>query len=123
MLCQRVPTPANAPPGTAATWNYHTAPTTATRRFLAVSTSSATFQDSHPGIDAVPITILRETPTQIRCSLPLIPAESAIATTLTKCATFADYASNLPTWEQDLLVHATEHSDTTPLYELLQKEG
>jgi hypothetical protein len=56
--------PATAPPGTAAFWQYHPAEITHTRRFLAVSTSNDPFQDSRPSLDgAVPITVLRETPT------------------------------------------------------------
>ena len=123
MICQRVPPPTNAPPDAAATWNYHTAAITTSRRFLSVSTPSAPIQDSQPGIDAVPVTILREKPTQIRGSLPLITVEPTIDTALTQCASFADYASSLPSWEQGLLVHATGYSDATPLYDLLQQHG
>jgi hypothetical protein len=49
--------------------NYHPAHITYARRFLAVSKSN-TFADERPDIDATPVTVLLETATLLRYSLP-----------------------------------------------------
>jgi hypothetical protein len=80
-----------------------------TRQFLAVSTRNETFQDARPLLDAVPITVLRRTPTLLRCSLPPIQPDSVLDTMLSPiCATFADYFMTLSMWERDLVAHAME---------------
>jgi hypothetical protein len=73
MLCQIVPTTNNATFGTSSTsWTYHPAAIESTRQFMAVLGSGASFQDSRsrPPPDAVPVTVLFETPTLLRCSIP-----------------------------------------------------
>ena len=93
---------------------------------MAVSTSgAATFQDSRPPPDAVPVTVLPERSTQIRCSLPDMPTATLHETIpTTMCATFGDYISTLPLWERDLLVNATEeYLPDYPLYQLLQQRN
>jgi hypothetical protein len=73
------------------------------RRFLAVSKSN-TFADARPEIDAVPVTVLLETATLLRCSLPPISNSPVLDTIYTSTSTtFKDYVTTLPTWEQDLL--------------------
>jgi hypothetical protein len=68
MLCQMVQTPQHetATPGTANTsWQYYPAGI-ATRRFIAVSKDAASFQDSRPPPDAVPVTVpLKHLPTPV----------------------------------------------------------
>jgi hypothetical protein len=71
MLCQQVPALATATTGTNASWHYHPAQITHTRCFLAV-TKSNTFADAHPETDAIRVTVLLETATLLRCSLPHI---------------------------------------------------
>jgi hypothetical protein len=110
MLCQMVPPHATATLGTSSTsWAYHPAGIECTRRFVAISKNAASFQDSRPTPDAVPVTVLLDTPTLLRCSIPpmpLEPAHDAVRAPIN--ATFADYVTNLPLWERDLLAHATE---------------
>jgi hypothetical protein len=121
MLCRRVTTPANAPSDTAVRWKFHTSAIKRNRRFLEVPTTSDPIQDSHPGPNAIPVTILHETTDQLRCSLP---AKTVTDTTSPRiCATFADYVASLPQWEQDLLVHVKEYVLATPLFEVLQKQN
>jgi hypothetical protein len=43
---------------------------TSTRRFIAVTKNATSFQDSRPPSDATPVTVLLETPTLLRCSVP-----------------------------------------------------
>jgi hypothetical protein len=65
MLCQMVQTPQHetATPGTANTsWQYYPAGIASTRRFIAVSKDAASFQDSRPPPDAVPVTVLKHLP-------------------------------------------------------------
>jgi hypothetical protein len=99
MLCQMVQTPQHetATPGTANTsWQYYPAGIASTRRFIAVSKDAASFQDSRPPPDAVPVTVL-ETPTLLRCSIPSLPPETGHdAIRDPKVATFADYVATLP---------------------------
>jgi hypothetical protein len=89
---------------------------------LAVSKSN-TFAGARPEIDAAPVTILLETPSLLRWSLPPIPNAPVLDTIhTTTCTTFNDYyATTLPAWEQNLLIHATEQPFTTRLYQLLHK--
>jgi hypothetical protein len=95
LLCQMVSPPAYAPSGTATSWHYHPVEITHTSRFLTVSTSNDT--------------VLLETPTLLRCSLPPMSPDFVLATIRSPiCATFADYVMTLPMWEQDLLIHAME---------------
>jgi hypothetical protein len=128
LLC--LPPSATAAPGTTASRRYHPAQITHTRRFLALSKSN-TFAHARPEIDAVPATVLLETPTLLRCSLPPIsntPVLDTIHTPVletihtTTSTTIKDYVTNLPTWEQDLLLHATEKPSTLSLYELLTQK-
>ncbi len=128
MLCQMVQTPQHetATPGTANTsWQYYPAGIASTRRFIAVSKDAASFQDSRPPPDAVPVTVLLETPTLLRCSIPSLPPETGHdAIRDPKVATFADYVATLPLWEQDLLADATEvECPDSSLYELLQQRN
>jgi hypothetical protein len=118
MLCQQVSSTATS--GTKSSWNYHPAPITYARRFLAVSKSN-TFADERPDIDAIPVTVLLETATIFRCSL-LPTSNSHMLAKPTTCTTYQDYFMTLPTWEQDLLLHVTEKPSTVPLYELLNKK-
>jgi hypothetical protein len=122
MLCQQVPPPATATTGTKVSWHYHPAQITHTRRFLAV-TKSNTFADAHPETDAIPVTIIRETDTLLRCSLPPT-LNSPLLVTAPKptSTTFKDYVMALPTWEQDLLINATEKPSNAPLYEMLSSQ-
>jgi hypothetical protein len=104
---------------------YYPAEIEYTRRFLSVSTRYDSFQDSRPPIDAAPITVLLETPTLLRCSLPpglYEPVPDTIHPPI--CATFAHYVTTLPQWERDLLAKATEDPfPDTPLYHLLQQRN
>jgi hypothetical protein len=78
MLCQMVPQHAIATLGTSSTsWTYHPVGIECTRRFVAVSKNAASFQDSRPPSDAVPVTVLLDTPTLLRCSIPPMPLEPA----------------------------------------------
>ena len=120
MICQLVATTADAHPGTNGSWHCHPSEPTQTRRFLAIPKSNGIFQDSRPEPDAIPVTIIRETTTELRCSLPPPLESHQLATTRsTAIATFNDYVLTLPTWEQSLLMYATEEPDATPLYQLL----
>jgi hypothetical protein len=87
------------------------------RRFLRISTRNDAFHDSRNGLDTVPVTVLREPPALLRCSLLPIPADSVLDTirTLSR-TTFADYVMA----DVDLLVHAMEKPLATLLYELLR---
>jgi hypothetical protein len=118
-----VSSPATATPSTDASWHYHPAEITQTRRFLAVLTRNDAFQDSRSDFDAVPITVLREIPILLRCSLPPIPPYCVLVTISSQaCATYADYVTTLLMWEQqDLLVHAMKKPIATSLYQLLQQ--
>ena len=69
MICQMGPATDGETPRTDQTWQYHSQAATSTRRFLAIPKSNI-FQDSRPETDAIPVTILRETTTELRCSLP-----------------------------------------------------
>jgi hypothetical protein len=73
--------------------------------------------------DAVPVAVLLDTSTLLRCSIPpmpLEPAHDAVRSPIN--ATFADYVATLPLWERDLLAHATEeHCPDSSLCELLQQ--
>ena len=101
------------------TWQYHSPAATQTRRFLAIPKNNI-FQDSRPASDAIPVTILRETTTDLRCSLPqLWDSPQLVAKRPTIIATFQDYVLTLPTWEQSLLINVKEDIGTTPLYDLL----
>jgi hypothetical protein len=85
MLCQIVPQQATALPSTTTSRQYH--PAEITLRFL-------TFSRFAPSIDTVPITVLRETPNVLQCSLP--SAHCAPDTTRSpNCATFVDYVTTL----------------------------
>jgi hypothetical protein len=54
------------------------------------------FQNSCPPLDAVPIRVLRETPTLLRCSFPPIPPDSVLDTMHSLiCASFAAYVTTL----------------------------
>jgi hypothetical protein len=100
MLCLMVSPPASASPNIEASWHYHPAEIEYTRRFLAVSIRYDYFQDSRPPIDAAPITVLFDTPTLLRCSLPpglREPVPDTIRPPI--CATFTDYITTLPQWE------------------------
>jgi hypothetical protein len=105
MRYQMVPPHPNATLGTSSTsWTYHPAGIECTRRFVAVSKNAASFQDSRPPSDAVPVTVLLDTPTLLRCSIPpmpLEPAHDAVRAPIN--ATFADYVATLSLWERDLL--------------------
>jgi hypothetical protein len=74
-----VSSPATAPSGTAASLHYHPAEITHTRRFYAASKSTS-FEDARPELDAVPVTVLRETLTLLQCSLPPISNASVLET-------------------------------------------
>jgi hypothetical protein len=64
MLYQMIPPHATATLGTSSTsWPYHPAGIECTRRFVAVSKNVASFQDSRPPPNAVPATVLLDTPT------------------------------------------------------------
>jgi hypothetical protein len=76
LICQMLSPSATAPPGSATSWYY--GEITHKRRFCAVSTRNKPFQDSRPPPDALPITVLRETPTLLRCSLPPTPPDSVL---------------------------------------------
>jgi hypothetical protein len=87
--------------------------------------NTASFQDSPPPFDAVPVTVLCETPTLLRCSIPPSPPEpvqNAVQTPI--CATFTDYLATLPLWERDLIKHNLEsYFPDTSLCELLQQKN
>jgi hypothetical protein len=88
------------PLGTPVTsWQYHSAGIGFTRRFIAVSTSAAFFQDSRPPPDVVPVTVLLETPTLLQCSIPPMPPEPV------HDAARSPISTTLPLWERDLLVY------------------
>jgi hypothetical protein len=38
------------------------------------------------------------------------------------CTTLNDYVTTLPTWEHDLILHATQQPFTTPLYQQLTQK-
>jgi hypothetical protein len=111
MLCQKVTQQAIVSHSTTATsWQYYPAGIESTRRFIAVSTSAAAFQDSRPPPDTIPVTVVLETPTLLRCSIPPMPTEPVHDTAQsTICATFDEYIATLPRWERDLLVYVAEH--------------
>mgnify|MGYP000512119673 CR=1 FL=1 len=126
MLCQIVPQHATAILGASSTsWKYHAAGIASTRRFLAVMKDNASFQDSPPPLDAVPVTVLRETPTLLRCSIPPSspePVQNAAQAPI--CATFTDYLATLPLWEWDLIKHDLEsYFPDNSLCELLQTKN
>jgi hypothetical protein len=126
MLCQIVSQTNTATLGTSSTsWTYHPAAIESTRRFIAVSKSDASFQDSRPPPDAVPVTVLLETTTLLRCSIPPMQTEPVHdAARALNCDTFAAYVATLPLWEQDLLAQATEvYCPDSSLYELLQQRN
>jgi hypothetical protein len=119
--------PATAPTRTAASWNYHPAEITQTRRFLAVSKKNDAFQYSRPDLDAVPATVLRETPI-------LYPGAHSHPSRPFPCSTRYALQSvlNSPTmlwpyrsmWEQDLIIHAMEKPLAPPMCTLLlQKDA
>jgi hypothetical protein len=118
MLCQQVSSTATT--GTKSSWHYHPAPITHARRFLAASTSN-TFADERPDTDAIPVTVLLETDTLIRCSLPPT-SNSPMLAKPTTCNTFQDYVKTLPKWDQDLHLNVTEKPSTVPLHELLNQK-
>ncbi len=117
---------ATEPIGTTATsWQYYPALIDCSRRFIIVSTSAESFQDSRPPPDAVPVTVLLETPTLLLCSVPPMPPEAVHDTSGTPpCETFAEHIATLPQWERELLASATEQdfSDSS-LCELLQQKN
>jgi hypothetical protein len=93
-----------------ASWYNHPAQITHTRRFLAFLKSN-TFADARPEIDAVPVTVILETHTLLRCVLPFIsntPIHTITSTTYKDCVTMGGESP-----------HATEKPSTIPLYELL----
>jgi hypothetical protein len=112
MLCQKVPPLATATTGNKASWNYHLALITHARRFLAVSKSN-TLADTRPEIDAVPVTVLLETATVLRCSLPPTP-DSPVLDTI-HIQILCHDITNVGT---GFTYHATQKPSTIPLYEL-----
>jgi hypothetical protein len=93
-------------------WQYHPARNDFTRRYIAVSTSAASFLDPRPPPEAVPVPVLLERSRFIRCSLPPTPAEplhDAIRTPI--CDAFSDYITTLPLWERDLIAHCSGDGD------------
>ncbi len=107
MLCVEVSPLATTATDTTASWLYHPAQITHTRRFLAVSKSN-TFADARPEIDAVPVTVLRDIPSLFRFPLPPISNTSALYTLRSHTrTTFYGSAFTLPTLEQTLTHHAT----------------
>jgi hypothetical protein len=99
---------ATVPRGTTVTsWQYHLAGIESTRRFVAVSTSAAAFQDSRPQPDAV--TVVLETPILLRCFVPPMPPEPVHDAARSKiCAMFDEYIATLRRWERDLLVYVAK---------------
>jgi hypothetical protein len=89
-----------------------------------IDTKVESFQDSRPPPDAVPVTVLFETPTLLRCSVPPMPPEAVHDTARTPtCETFAVHVVTLPPWERELLAHATElYCPDSSLFEVLQQK-
>jgi hypothetical protein len=76
MLCQMVQTPQHetATPGTANTsWQVLPSRDRVHTTIHSNRRDAASFQDSRPPPDAVPVTVLLETPTLLRCSIPSLP--------------------------------------------------
>jgi hypothetical protein len=126
MLCQIAPQHATAIFGTSSTsWTYHATGVESIRQFLAVTKKAASFQDSPPSFDAVPVTVLGETPTLLRCSIPPTqtePVQDAVQAPI--CVTFADYVATLPLWDRDLIkLNIESYCPDSSLCELLQQEN
>jgi hypothetical protein len=119
LVCQMVAQQAAVPLGTPVTsWQYHPAGIVSTRRFIAVSTSAVFFQDSRPPPNAVPVTVLLEALTILRCPIPPMPPDIQF------CATFDEYIATLPRWERDLLVCVAEYfCPDSSLHELQQQSN
>jgi hypothetical protein len=69
----------------------------------------------------VPVAVLRETPTLLRCSLP--PNSVLAKQRSPTCAAVADCVTTLPMWERDILVYAMERPLATLLYNLLLQKN
>jgi hypothetical protein len=86
---------ATAPPGTAASWHYHPAVITQTRRLRGIPESNNTFQDSRPALDLVFVSVLREAPTLLRYSLLIHATEKPVTTPLNQLLLQKDACSLL----------------------------
>jgi hypothetical protein len=121
MLCQMVQTPQHElqRPVLLTPLGSTTQQGSRPRRFIAVSKDAALSRFTPPP-DAVPVTVLLETPTLLRCSIPSLPPETGHdAIRDPKVATFP---TGFPL-KQDLLADATEVECPSSLYELLQQRN
>jgi hypothetical protein len=117
--------PATAALGTAASWPYHLAKITDTRRLLAVSTRNDVFQDSRPDLDVVSLMVLRETPLYSGAHFrPFRPIPCSIRYVLQRVLRiFADYVTTLPIWERELLVSCNGEPSRNPFVSSVATKG